>query len=178
MALTDGVDSTSEAGFEEVRESLNRSGITSYFIQINTRDEFEQNILGDCQTATHFSNAQIRRYYRTISNNAKLEKVYDFCRIGDFERLAMSKQFYKIAETEMNLLAKTSGGKVFPADSIREARTAFRKVAAEIGTKYSLGYYSTNEKRDGKYRRISVRPKNLPAGTKIRAREGYQAPVR
>jgi Ca-activated chloride channel family protein len=178
VALTDGVDSTSDAGFEEVKETLNKSGVTSYFIRINTRDEFEQNILGDCQTATHFSNAQIRRYYRTISNNARLEKVYDFCKIGDFERLAMSKQFYKIAETEMTTLAKTSGGKVFSAESIREARTAFQKVATEIGTKYSLGYYSTNEKRDGKFRQIRVQPKNLPPGTQIRAREGYKAPVR
>ncbi len=178
VALTDGVDSTSLADFEEVKAALNKSGVTSYFIQINTRDEFEQNILGDCETATHFSTAQIRRYYRTISNNSRLEKIYDFCKIGDFERLAMSKQFYKIAETEMKNLARTSGGKVFSVADIRGARSAFQKVANEIGTKYSLGYYSTNEKRDGKYRRIKVQPKNLPKGTKIRAREGYTAPTK
>lgn len=177
VALTDGVDSTSDADFDEVQELLNKSGITSYFIQINTRDEFEQNILGDCQTATHFSNSQIRRYYRSISNNARLEKVFDFCKIGDFERLAMSKIFYRIAEDEMQALAKTSGGKVFPAGSLQDARNAFQEVAGEIGTKYSLGYYSTNDKRDGKYRRITVEPKSLPKGTQIRAREGYTAPV-
>lgn len=176
VALTDGVDSTSEAGFEEVQELLNKSGITSYFININTRDEFEQEILGDCQTGTHFSNAQIRRYYQSISNNARLEKVYDFCKIGEFERLAMSKIFYKIASDEMQALAKTSGGKVFPVGSLQDARVAFREVAREIGTKYSLGYYSTNDKRDGKYRQIKVEPKGLPKGTKIRAREGYNAP--
>lgn len=176
VALTDGVDSTSDAGFDEVQELLNKSGITTYFININTRDEFEQNILGDCQTATHFSTSQIRRYYSSISNSSKLEKVYDFCKIGDFERLAMSKLFYQIAENEMETLAKTSGGKVFPAGSLRDARTIFKNIAEEIGTKYSLGYYSTNDKRDGKYRRIKVESKNLPKGTQIRAREGYIAP--
>lgn len=176
VALTDGVDSTSDAGFDEVQEELNKSGITSYFIRINTRDEFEQNILGDCQTATHFSTSQIRRYYSSISDNAKLEKVYDFCKIGDFERLAMSKIFYQIAENEMETLAKTSGGKVFPAGSLRDARAIFKKVAEEIGTKYSLGYYSTNEKRDGKYRQIKIELKGLPKETEVRAREGYTAP--
>lgn len=177
VALTDGVDSTSDAGFDEVQELFNKSGITTYFININTRDEFEQNILGDCETATHFSTKQIRRYYSSISNSSGLEKVYDFCKIGDFERLAMSKIFYQIAENEMKSLAKTSGGKVFPAGSLSDARTIFKEVAEEIGTKYSLGYYSTNDKRNGKYRQIKVEPKNLPKGTQIRAREGYTAPM-
>lgn len=176
VALTDAVDSTSDRDFEDVREAFNESGVTAYFININTRDEFEQNILGDCQTATQFSVSQIRRYYRSISNSARLEKVYDFCKIGDFERLAMSKLFYQIAAREMEILAKTSGGKVFEAGDLTDARRAFQAVADEIGTKYSLGYYSTNEKRDGKYRRIKVEPKNLPKGTQIRAREGYNAP--
>ena len=104
------------------------------------------------------------------------KKVYDFCKIGDFERLAISKLLYQIADNEMQTLAKTSGGKVFQAGSLSESRNAFQKVADEIGTKYSLGYYSNNEKRDGKYRRIKVEFKNLPKGTQIRAREGYNAP--
>ena len=76
----------------------------------------------------------------------------------------------------MNTLAKTSGGKVFPVSDLGEARTAFKSVAEEIGTKYSLGYYSSNEKRDGTYRKIRVEMKGMPTGTQIRAREGYTAP--
>ena len=56
-----------------------------------------------------------------------------------------------------------------------EARIAFAKVAQEIGTKYSLGYYSSNEKRDGTYRKIKVELKGIPAGAQVRAREGYTA---
>ena len=77
----------------------------------------------------------------------------------------------------MGSLAKTSGGKVFPVADLSEARAAFKNVADEIGTKYSLGYYSSNEKRDGTYRRIKVDVKGLPAGTQVRAREGYTAPT-
>ena len=77
----------------------------------------------------------------------------------------------------MNDLAKISGGKVFAVADLSEARAAFAKVAQEIGTKYSLGYYPANEKRDGSYRKIKVELKGVPVGSTIRAREGYTAPA-
>jgi len=176
VALTDGVDSTSLGDFEEVREGLGRSGVTTYFIKVDTREFFEQNLLGDCQIAIRFSTAQIQRYFRRFAPNSKVETTSDFCRLGDFERLAISKNLYELAAEEMNTLAKSSGGKVFPVADLSGARMAFKNVADEIGTKYSLGYYSTNGKRDGTYRAIKVDVKGLPSGTQIRAREGYTAP--
>ena len=77
----------------------------------------------------------------------------------------------------MNSVARKSGGKVFPAGDLTDARMAFKSVAAEIGTKYSLGYYSSNGKRDGSYRKIRVELRGLPVGTQVRAREGYTAPA-
>lgn len=177
VALTDGVDSVSLADFAEARQALESAGVTSYFIKVDTRQFFEENLLGDCQSALRFSSAQIRRYYRVFYPRANVEKTFDFCGIGDFERLAISKGLYELAEREMQELAKNSGGRVFPAADLQEARSAFREVAAEIGTQYSLGYYSTNEKRDGTYRKIRIELKNAPAGAQVRAREGYTAPV-
>lgn len=177
VALTDGVDSTSVSDFAEAQELLAKSGVVCYFIKVNTREFFEQSLLGDCQIAIRFSAAQIRRYYRKFEPNAKLETTSDFCQLGDFERLAISKKLYEMAGDEMNTLAKGSGGKVFPVGDLSEARVAFKNVADEIGTKYSLGYYSSNEKRDGTYRKIKVDVKGLPPGTQVRAREGYTAPA-
>lgn len=177
VALTDGVDSTSLSGFDEAREGLERAGITSYFIQIDTRPFFEEGLLGPCEGATRFSQAQIRRYYRSFNPRANIEQTTNFCQLGDFERLAISKKLYEIADTELHALARTSGGRVFPAGDLTEARNAFRSVAAEIGTKYSLGYYSSNEKRDGSYRKIRVELRGLPPGAQVRAREGYTAPA-
>jgi hypothetical protein len=57
-----------------------------------------------------FSQAQINRYYASFSKGSKVEKAADFCGLGDFERLAISKALYELAETEMNDLAKASGG--------------------------------------------------------------------
>lgn len=178
VALTDGVDSTSSADFNEAKERLSEAGIISFFIQIDTRDMVEESILGNCQFASlKFSSAQIRRYYRGFKDRRNAERAVNFCQLGEFEKLAVSKALYEIADDELNDLAKISGGKVFPVGDLSEARAAFKNVADEIGTKYSLGYYSTNEKRDGNYRKIKVELKGLPAGTKVRARDGYTAPA-
>jgi VWFA-related protein len=177
VALTDGVDSVSLAGFEEAREKLQQAGVVNYFVQVDTREYFEAGLLEDCETATKFSVAQIRRYYRQFGANSRIEKTFDFCRLGDFEKLAISKKLYEIADAEMQSLAQVSGGKVFPAADLTEARLAFKKVADEIGTKYSLGYYPSNEKRDGTFRKIKIELKGVPPGAQIRAREGYTAPA-
>ncbi|HUF05184.1 MAG TPA: VWA domain-containing protein [Aridibacter sp.] len=175
VALTDGVDSTSFWDFKKAEAALARSGIVNYFVNIDTRERFEENLLGDCNSATHFSDSQIKRYYEQFPKNAKMERVYDFCKIGDFVRLDISKRLYELAAQEMQQIAVRSGGKVFTAVDIRDAAVAFSEVASEIGSKYSLGYYSTNEKHDGSYRRITIRLKGLPQGTLVRAREGYTA---
>jgi Ca-activated chloride channel family protein len=176
VALTDGVDSTSSSDFGEARDELLRSGAAVYFVKVDTREFFEEKLLGDCDTALRFSAAQIRRYYASFKSE-EIEKTSDFCKLGEFERLAISKKLYEIADTEMNQLAKGSGGKVFPVADLSEARSAFKSVADEIGTKYSLGYYSSNEKRDGTYRKIKVELKGVPPGAAVRAREGYTAPA-
>lgn len=176
VALTDGVDSASAAGFSDARYEFEQKGIVSYFIQVDTREFFEANLLGDCEAATRFSGAQIQRYYRVFYPKSKIEKVFDFCNLGDFERLAISKSLYQLADAEMQNLSKTSGGAIFPVADLSEARAAFSKVAQEIGTKYSLGYYSSNEKRDGAPRKIRVELKGVPAGSRVRARESYTAP--
>jgi Ca-activated chloride channel homolog len=176
VALTDGVDSTSVSGYDEAREGLESAGIICYFIQVDTRPFFEEGLLGPCEGATRFSAAQIRRYYKSFGSRANLEQTSNFCELGDFERLAISKKLYEIADMEMNSVAKKSGGKVFPAGDLTDARNAFKSVAAEIGTKYSLGYYSSNGKRDGSYRKIRVELRGLPVGAQVRAREGYTAP--
>lgn len=175
VALTDGVDSTSISDFEEAKDLLLETGSAAYFIKVDTREFFEENLLGDCTVSKRFSPAQMRRYYRRFVSS-KVEKTSNFCDLGDFERLAISKNLYALADAEMEQLAKTSGGRVFPIADLSEARQAFKMVADEIGTKYSLGYYPSNEKRDGTYRKIRVEVKGLPVGTQVRAREGYTAP--
>ncbi|HKP35243.1 MAG TPA: VWA domain-containing protein, partial [Pyrinomonadaceae bacterium] len=49
VALTDGVDSTSNSDFNEARAKLSRAGLASYFIQVSTEDYVEDRLLKDCE---------------------------------------------------------------------------------------------------------------------------------
>ncbi len=77
----------------------------------------------------------------------------------------------------MNDLAKSSGGRSFVAASLADARAAFARVAADIGTHYSLGYYPTNKARDGKFRAIHFEViEGVRERRRFDARDGYYAP--
>ncbi len=177
VALTDGVDSTSESDFDESREQLKRAGVVAYFVQVNTEDYVEERLMQDCEDfgALRLSRTQLQRYRRVIAPSAAAEDFSNFCRMGQFERMHASRTLYRMAREEMARLARESGGKTFPATDLRDARRAFRQVAEDIGTQYSIGYYSTNTARDGSFRKISVRVRTVK-DAQVRAREGYQAP--
>jgi Ca-activated chloride channel family protein len=82
---------------------------------------------------------------------------------------------YSHAEFAMRLLASETGAKAFfPAD-ISGLAGVYSAIAAELGAQYALGYTSTNLKRDGSYRRVTVRPVDRQ-GVRLRTRAGYVAP--
>ena len=178
VALTDGVDSTSETDFSVARSALLQSGIACYFVQVNTEDFVEDRLLKDCQDdgRLSLSSKQLERYKRLFVRGARAEDFTDFCQMGSFERMQISRDLYNLARIEMDGLAKNSGGRNFTAATLRDARAAFALVANEIGTQYSLGYYPTNKSRDGKYRTIKVELKGTTEKGQVRAREGYVAP--
>ena len=177
VALTDGVDSTSDSGYEDARAKLLRSGVASYFIQVSTEDYVEDRLLKDCRDDGRLtlSAKQLERFRQLFVPTAQKEDYQDFCRMGQFERMDISRQLYNLARREMNEMARASGGKNFAAASLGEARAAFAQVANEIGTQYSLGYYPSNKTRDGRFRQIKVELRGVKdAG--VRARDGYYAP--
>ncbi len=175
VALTDGVDSTSASDFASARAQFLGAGVPAYFVEVDTEDYVEDRLLGDCEDdgALRLSRAQLERYRRTFVARADAADYADFCRMGPFERMAISRALYRLAHSEMGLLAGETGGRTFAAADLRAARAAFAEVAAEIGRQYSLGYYSTNKARDGRFRRIRVEVRGL-AGAQVSAREGYR----
>jgi VWFA-related protein len=52
---------------------------------------------------------------------------------------------------------------------------AMRKIFADVGSYYLMSYYSTNQRLDGRFRRIRVEVKR--EGVDVRARPGYLAPT-
>ena len=178
VALTDGVDSTSDTEFAVARAKLTGAGIACYFIQVNTEDFVEDRLLKDCQDDGRLSLSakQLKRYRAIFVPRASSEDYSDFCQKGSFERMQISRDLYNLARREMNDLAKVSGGRNFVAASLQDARAAFAQVANEIGTQYSLGYYPTNKARDGKFRTIRIEVRGVPDKPQVRSREGYFAP--
>jgi Ca-activated chloride channel family protein len=75
----------------------------------------------------------------------------------------------------MAQLASETGGAAFVPDKIEDLDQVFKQIAAELQAQYLLGYYSSNERNDGRFRRIEVRVPTRP-GLRVRARQGYFAP--
>jgi VWFA-related protein len=76
---------------------------------------------------------------------------------------------YEIGYNYLTQLAHNSGGLVF--NGMTDLRYAFQEVAKELASQYSIGYYSTNTKHDGKFRRIEIKIKRT--GWAARTKEGY-----
>jgi Ca-activated chloride channel homolog len=178
VALTDGVDSSSNSDFATAKVKLSRAGIACYFIQVNTEDFVEDRLMKDCQDDGRLalSRKQLQRYRELFVPRAKAEDFNDFCQMGPFERMSISRDLYNLARREMNDLARVSGGRSFVAATLADTKAAFARVAADIGTFYSLGYYPTNKARDGKFRSIKLELRGLKDKAEIRARDGYYAP--
>jgi VWFA-related protein len=56
-----------------------------------------------------------------------------------------------------------------------DLRAQMRRMAEDLTSYYLMGYYSTNDKLDGKFRSIKVRSKR--PGVEVRSRRGYSAPT-
>ena len=87
----------------------------------------------------------------------------------------MLDQLYLMADSYLTALAEKSGGRITRADTLTSLPAAFRNIAAELRTQYSLGYYPANKAKDGTYRRLQV--KTSRKDVSIRAKPGYRAPI-
>src|SRR5262245_21111989 len=71
-------------------------------------------------------------------------------------------------------LASATGGTAFLPNGPQDLNEVFSRITAELQAQYLLGYYSTDERADGRFRKITVRVPRRP-GLHLRARQGYYA---
>lgn len=76
----------------------------------------------------------------------------------------------------LTVLSRETGGQVFFPNSLSELDTVYDRIAEELRTLYSVGYVSSNTRRDGKWRRIVVRVPDRE-GLTVRHKLGYYAPA-
>lgn len=83
-----------------------------------------------------------------------------------------SRGFHE-AEFVLRQLAQETGGRVFFPEAIAELPVIYDQIWEELSSQYSLGYSSSNPRRDGQWRRIVVRV-TRPA-VQARTKQGYYA---
>jgi VWFA-related protein len=88
--------------------------------------------------------------------------------IGDADGRALQNEL-RLSQDSLRVLASSTGG--FAAVNRNDLNGAFDRIVAENSSYYVFGYYSTNERRDGRFRKIEVRVKR--PGLRVRSRNGY-----
>jgi len=75
-------------------------------------------------------------------------------------------------------LADQSGGRLYTVDRVDELPLISARIGNELRNQYVLGYVSTNDSRDGKYRHVKVKLVPPPDMPSLRSynRQGYHAP--
>jgi VWFA-related protein len=80
---------------------------------------------------------------------------------------------YAAGRKYLKELSEYSGGMVYDALQLDDLGAAFDEIARELASQYSIGYYSTDSKHDGKFRKVEVKV-NKP-GLVARTKKGYYA---
>jgi VWFA-related protein len=78
----------------------------------------------------------------------------------------------RTAQDSLRVIADQTGG--FAAVNQNDYQRAFARIIQDNSSYYVLGYYSNDERRDGRFRPVDVRVTR--PGLQVRARKGYTAP--
>ncbi|MGE0816608.1 MAG: VWA domain-containing protein [Vicinamibacterales bacterium] len=95
--------------------------------------------------------------------------------IGLQSRDAGLSKGFREAEFVLRHLAEDTGGRAFFPQRAEDLAGIYGVIADELASQYVLGYASTNLKRDGAWRRLTVLV-NRP-GASARTKRGYYAPM-
>lgn len=177
VALTDGVDSYGYKAYEQILPLMEKNRVSVYFLELDTESFTEEGMLRDCNEPVHFefSGKQLKKYSKEFAGKTSEAFLSNHCRLARMERMQINRKLYEVARRELREVADKTGGRVYPVKELQYLDRAYSQIAAELRTQYSLAYYPTNEKHDGKWRGVKVEVKK--AGFAARTRPGYRSPV-
>jgi VWFA-related protein len=106
-----------------------------------------------------------------FQDNASIQSFPDDTTLG----LGMSSIFneVRLSQDSLRVMGEETGG--FAVVNRNDFASAFQRIVDDNSSYYVMGYYSTNDRRDGRFRKIEVKLRDKP-GYIIRARKGYVAP--
>jgi len=121
------------------------------------------------------------RYTRGEIKNALLESDVQIYAMGIFDPDLSRKQpaEERNGPVLLNELAEDTGGRHIAVAKLEDLPAVCARIGKELRDQYILGYYPTNESRDGKHRsvKVSVMPSDDMPKLKAYYRRGYQAPI-
>lgn len=150
---------------------------------------FHDTIVRAAQHISDTSSPEVRRVMVVLSDGEDTNSVR--FKLGDSLRELQRAEclFYSInpsgpsiflnrisvkGQDGMFKLATDTGGMAFLPDKLEDLTQVFNQITAELQAQYLLGYYSTNDTNDGKFRRIKVKAAKS-SELRIRAKTGYFA---
>ena len=100
--------------------------------------------------------------------NAESDLIEVAGTIGDADGRAIANEM-RLSQDSLRVLADATGG--FAAVNRNDLNGAFDRIVTENSSYYMLGFYSTNDRRNGRYRKLEVRVSR--PGLRVRNRAGY-----
>ena len=151
VIFTDGVDTKSrDASMNETLELAKETRASIYCVYFNTEQD------------------QYTRGNRTITGQGIPQITLDPFPPGTTYP-GMDSSRYLAGRSYLSKLTEYSGGLMI--DGMSDLDDAFSQIAKELASQYSIGYYSTNTKHDGKFRKVQVKV-NRP-DLVARTKKGY-----
>jgi len=75
----------------------------------------------------------------------------------------------------LEMFGTETGGKAFFPKKLKDLSSHLAAISKELRSQYTIAYRSTNDKRDGSYRKIRIEVRNTQYS--VHARSGYYAPT-
>lgn len=177
IALTDGVDSYGYQTYEQILPALEKTRASFYFLELDTESFTGDGMARDCADENHFefSRKQLNKYLREYGRAGSRAFFDSHCALPKAERVQINQRLYEAARRELREIADKTGGRVYPVRQLQQLDSVYSQIAVELHTQYSLAYYPSNEKHDGKWRKVKVELKR--PGYVVRTRPGYRAPL-
>ncbi|MBL8207371.1 MAG: VWA domain-containing protein [Blastocatellia bacterium] len=162
VVLSDGVDTGSKrATYDSVLELITRTGIVTYTIRYETRND------GGIKNIKPEDLPSLKSpFLNRFTNNFQQPR-------GTYEKQRPKDRDLRGIEF-LQELADRSGARYLRSESVIGTALALQLVANELRNQYTLTYDPTNKAEDGKFRQIDVNIKRRDL--LVRARQGYIAP--
>jgi Ca-activated chloride channel homolog len=82
-------------------------------------------------------------------------------------------------QTQLQRMAQITGGQAFFPSSVKELDKIYEKIQREIAARYTIGFTSTDSRKDGEWRKVEIKLKRTDLkNIKLRTRSGYFAPYK